>query len=45
MADARANAARKESVTSVGNDPKAFEIEISNPFFTGQNSIVLQDLS
>ena len=25
VADARANAARKESVTSAGNDPKAFE--------------------
>ena len=46
VADPRANnAARKENIAQGGNDPKSFEIEISNPFFTGPNSIVLQDLS
>lgn len=45
VADARANAARKESVLSAGNEPKHFEIEISNPFFTGPSSIVLHDQS
>ena len=46
VADPRAaNAVRKESITSINNDPKQFEIEISNPFFTGPNNILLQDLS
>ena len=36
---------RKESVTSTGTEPKTFEIEISNPFFTGPNQIVLADLT
>lgn len=44
VTDPRTNA-KRESLASVNTDPKNFEIEISNPFFTGPNSINLQDLS
>lgn len=44
-ADARAGQTRKDTTMSAGSESKQFEIEISNPFFTGQNSIMLQDLS
>jgi len=34
--------ANKRDAQPVGsNDPKTFEIEISNPFFTGPNQIIL----
>ena len=44
VTDPRTNA-KRESLASVNTDPKQFEIEISNPFFTGPNNIVLQDMS
>ena len=36
---------KRESVVQGSNEPKTFEIEISNPFFTGPNQIMLQDMS
>ena len=36
---------KRESVVQGANEPKTFEIEISNPFFTGPNQIMLQDMS
>jgi hypothetical protein len=42
----KAGQARKESVMShMSNDPKQFEIEISNPFFSGSNLITLSDMT
>jgi len=35
---------KKDSLMSaVSNEPKVFEIEISNPFFSGSNLITLSD--